>query len=429
MGIEGPFWRAIAVFRLASLAYAALLVLRAGGYAHPAVSWAVVGVMTAWTAVTLLRYPAARRGPLLAADLLVTVGCLLATPYAQSHGDALAGAMPITATWVAGPVLAYGVAGGRRAGAVAAAVVSAADLWLRSAGGVDLASFPVNGAVLMFMAGVLVGHVARLAREAEERMRRAERIEAAGRERERLARGIHDSVLQVLALVQRRGAEIGGEAAELGRLAGEQESALRALVQAPPVARPPHPVPPSRLRGRLRAPARPSRPARREGTSQEGAANREGTPYRVANAATAEPEADLRDLLRPFGTARVTVSAPATPLPLPPESAREVAAAVGAAIDNVVRHCPEGTRAWILAEEDDGAVVVTVRDDGPGIPEGRLEAAAREGRMGVARSIRGRVADLGGTVTVTSSSTGTEIELSVPVRTSPRPGEGGGRRS
>ena len=31
-------------------------------------------------------------------------------------------------------------------------------------------------------------------------------------------------------MVQRRGAEAGGEAAEIGRLAGEQEAALRALV-------------------------------------------------------------------------------------------------------------------------------------------------------------------------------------------------------
>ncbi|MFI7035597.1 MacS family sensor histidine kinase [Microbispora rosea] len=380
MGIEGPFWRAIAVFRVASLAYAALLVLRAGGYDRPAVAWAVVGVMAVWTVVMLVPPPAARRAPLLAADLVVTAACLLASPYAQSRDDMLAGAIPITATWAAGPVLAYGVARGRRAGAVAAAVMSAADLWLRSGNGVDLASIPVNGAVLMFMAGVVVGHVARLAREAEERMRRAARIEAAGRERERLARGIHDSVLQVLALVQRRGAEIGGEAAELGRLAGEQEAALRALVQVPSGA--------------------------------------------------AEADADLRELLRPYGTSRVTVSAPATPLPLPAESAREVAAAVGAALDNVARHCPEGTRAWILAEEDGGAVVVTVRDDGPGIPEGRLEQAAREGRMGVARSIRGRVADLGGTVAITSSRTGTEIELSVPVSADEaRADEKSGRRS
>ena len=50
-------------------------------------------------------------------------------------------------------------------------------------------------------------------------------------ERARLARAVHDGVLQVLTLVQRRGTELGGEAAELGRLAGEQEAALRALVQ------------------------------------------------------------------------------------------------------------------------------------------------------------------------------------------------------
>ncbi|MFG1821884.1 MacS family sensor histidine kinase [Microbispora bryophytorum] len=415
MGIEGPFWRAIGVFRVASLAYAALLVLRAGGYARPAAAWAVVGLMVVWTVVMLVPPPAARRGPLLAADLVVTAGCLLATPYAQSSGDILDGALPITATWVAGPVLAYGVARGRRAGAVAAAIMSAADLWLRSGNGVDLASIPVNGAVLMFMAGVVVGHVAQLAREAEERMRRAARIEAAGRERERLARGIHDSVLQVLALVQRRGAEIGGEAAELGRLAGEQEAALRALVQAPPVAEAPDPVPAPGLRGRLRSPARPRRPLDGAGCPETG----------LTGTGPAEPEVDLRDLLRPYGTSRVTVSAPATPLSLPAESAREVAAAVGAALDNVVRHCPDGARAWILAEEDGGAVVVTVRDDGPGIAEGRLEQAAREGRMGVARSIRGRVTDLGGTVAITSSRTGTEIELSVPVRAD----EGSERRS
>ncbi|MEZ0071948.1 MacS family sensor histidine kinase [Planotetraspora sp. GP83] len=373
MGIEGPFWRAIAVFRIASLAYAAVLLVRAGGYSHPVAAWAVIAVMAVWTAVTVVAYPVvhpaappARHGwPLLVADLAVTAGCLLATPLAQTRADALAGTIPVTATWVAGPVLAWGVSRGRRAGAVAAAVMSGADLWLRGVPGADVASIPVNGAVLLFMAGVVVGHVAQLARRAEERMQRAVELEAIGRERERLARGIHDSVLQVLALVQRRGAEIGGEAAELGRLAGEQEAALRALVQAPAV------------RG--------------------------------------EGSLDLRELLRPYGTARVTVSAPATPLVLPAETAREVRAAVGAALDNVSRHCPDGTRAWVLVEEDGQTVVVSVRDDGQGIPEGRLEQAEADGRMGVARSIRGRVADLGGTVTITSSETGTEIELTIPL--------------
>src|SRR5690606_13885968 len=76
----------------------------------------------------------------------------------------------------------------------------------------------------------LTGYMSRLAGDAQRRLQEAAERGAATRERERLARGIHDSVLQVLALVQRRGAEMGGEAAQLGRLAGEQEATLRALV-------------------------------------------------------------------------------------------------------------------------------------------------------------------------------------------------------
>ena len=83
--------------------------------------------------------------------------------------------------------------------------------------------------------------MARLAAEVEAERQHAAAVEAASRERERLARGIHDSVLQVLALVQRRGAEAGGEAAELGRLAGEQEAALRSLVGGAPRGRRPRP--------------------------------------------------------------------------------------------------------------------------------------------------------------------------------------------
>ncbi|GII53842.1 histidine kinase [Planotetraspora thailandica] len=382
LGIEGSFWRAIAVFRIASVAYAVVLLARAGGYAHPLAGWITIAVMAGWTAVTLVLYPSTRAWPLLLTDLGLTAGCLLSTLLVQSWADTASGAMPVTATWVAGPVLAWAVALGRRAGAVAAAVMSAADLWVRGGLGVDLTSLPVNGAVLLFMAGVVVGHVAQLAREAAEWLRRAAELEAMGRERERLARGIHDSVLQVLALVQRKGAEIGGEAAELGRLAGEQEAALRALVRAP--------------------------------ASSEAREDQ-------AKGATA----DVRELLWPYGDARVTVSAPVTPLVLPVETAHELSAAVGAALDNVTRHCADGTRAWVLVEEDAGRVVVSVRDEGPGIPEGRLEQAEADGRMGIARSIRGRMADLGGTASITSSGTGTEIELSVPAEPVAR--ERGGR--
>ncbi|MFI6177052.1 MacS family sensor histidine kinase [Nonomuraea sp. NPDC051191] len=373
MSIEGPFWRAIAVFRVASLLYAVVLMAQYRGYEEPVIGWLVIALMTLWTAGATYAYSVEglRGWPLPAIDLLVALACLLASPYVEGARQGAAGTMPVPATWIAAPVLAWAVYGGRRAGAVAAAVVAAADLWLR----VRAPDAPVmiNGAVLLFLSGVVVGHVARLAKEAEERMQRAAEMEAAQRERDRLARDLHDSVLQVLALVQRRGRQIGGEAAELGRLAGEQEAALRELIAA--------------------------RPAPTGST-------------------------DLRSLLIRHGSPLVTVSTPATPLVLPTPAAEGVAAAVGAALDNVRRHCGLDARAWVFAESCDDVVMVTVRDEGPGIPEGRLERAAAEGRLGVAQSIRGRVADLGGTVAVTSARSGTEIEISLPAERT-RKGAGG----
>jgi signal transduction histidine kinase len=71
---------------------------------------------------------------------------------------------------------------------------------------------------------------------------------------------------------------------------------------------------------------------------------------------------------------------------------------VRAALSNVDVHVGPDAPAWVLLEDLDGAVEISVRDEGPGIPEGRLAAAEADGRLGVARSLRGRVADLGGTI-------------------------------
>jgi signal transduction histidine kinase len=68
----------------------------------------------------------------------------------------------------------------------------------------------------------------------------------------------------------------------------------------------------------------------------------------------------------------------------------------------------------VLLEASPHAVHVAVRDDGPGIPSGRLEAAAREGRLGVSSSIRGRVSELGGEAVLSTGSYGTEWELRFP---------------
>jgi signal transduction histidine kinase len=62
-------------------------------------------------------------------------------------------------------------------------------------------------------------------------------------------------------------------------------------------------------------------------------------------------------------------------------------------------------------------VTVTIRDDGPGIPSGRLAEAAAAGRLGVSHSIRGRLRDLGGSAVISSvPGEGTEVELRLPRR-------------
>ena len=374
-----PLWRAIAVFRFAGLGYAVLLtVINRADYARLGWAWVVIAVMTAWTVATTMAYarPERRTRLLLSTDLVVTAGLLLSTAALQYPSAMARGVMPVTGIWVAGPVLAWAVRYGRRAGAITALILSGCDFLLRS----EAITVVLNGVVLLLLAGVVVGHLARLAAEVEAERQHAVEVEAAARERERLARDIHDSVLQVLAMVQRRGAAAGGAAAELGRLAGQQEAALRSLVGGGAAASPPGDV-------------------------------------------------DLRTLVLPVQSDQVTVSAPAQSVRLEKEAARELTAAVRAALDNVRRHCGERARAWVLVEDEPGLVTVTVRDDGPGIAEGRLAEAAAAGRLGVSQSICGRLRDLGGGATIRSvPGEGTEVELylprgpAVPVARAPGPG-------
>jgi signal transduction histidine kinase len=96
-------------------------------------------------------------------------------------------------------------------------------------------------------------------------------------------------------------------------------------------------------------------------------------------------------------------------------TAAELISLVREALFNVERHAGPDARAWVLVEDLGPEVVVSVRDDGPGIPTGRIEAAEAEGRMGIARSIKSRVSGLGGTVVLeTAPDSGTEWEVRVP---------------
>jgi signal transduction histidine kinase len=368
-------WRALAVFRVAALVYALILIVHnVAGYAHPVAAWIVGAAMTLWTVVAVRFYsrPTARRWPLLVADLVIMGSCLLVSVPIIGIGP-LPATRSLPGIAVAGPVLACAISGGRRAGAIAAIIVGAADLWTRGM----VNQNTLNSDILLLLAAVAIGHVARLGAAAHAQLARATEIEAATRTRERLARDIHDSVLQVLTLVARRAQSLGGEAAELGRLAGEQEAALRALV----------------------------------GTTTSSSAGLGAS----GSASDGVGRVDVRPRLERLASATVTIAAPVGPVMVSRHVADELFAAIGAALDNVGRHAGPGARAWVLLEDDPGMVTVTVRDDGVGFAPGDLDRAAAAGRLGVAQSIRGRLRDIGGSAEITSASgDGTEVELRWP---------------
>jgi signal transduction histidine kinase len=320
--------------------------------------------MVIWSGLATVGYDRARlrAWPMLMADLGVSAACVLATYYVVGRDVIAQGVPTLTISWMACPPLAVALVKGARWGVIAAVAIGGCDLAVRGV----ITQATANGTILMVMAAAALAYLGNIGVQAQEQLRRAAATEAAHAERDRLARRIHDSVLQVLALVQRQGEEIGGRAAELGRLAGEQELALRALVG--PVS--PVDVPVGML--------------------------------------------DLRQLVGPLVSPRVTIAAPATAMWLPAATAQELFAAIAAATENARRHCPADARVWILLEDERGVITATVRDNGPGIAPGRLEQAAQEGRLGVAQAIRGRISDLGGQVAITTGpGQGTEIEMSV----------------
>jgi signal transduction histidine kinase len=175
-------------------------------------------------------------------------------------------------------------------------------------------------------------------------------------------------VLQVLALIQRRAPELGAGGEDLGRLVAEQEQALRSLIRQQDAVDP-----------------------------------------------TSPGMVDLGGALAALeGRPGVSVATPAHGVLLDRDRALAIVAVVSACLDNVVAHVGPDAPAWVLLEASSDAVQVSVRDEGPGIPEGRLAKAEREGRLGVTSSIRGRAAELGGETKLTTGSFGTEWELTVP---------------
>lgn len=363
-----PLWRAAQVFRLLSCVYAFGFHIAVNpDLDHPVAGWLLFAGLIAWSAVCAVAYLQGfgRRPAWVLAEIVTVVALMLSTELIASDQWALDNQSWPTTLWATNATISAAILAGPVSGMLAGLAVVGASAALKGYVSIDLGR---NATVVIELAvGLAVGMAAQTARRAHTELERAARLSASLEERERLSRQVHDGAIQVLALVARRGREIGGDTAQLAELAGEQERALRRLVSA------------------------------------NDAAPRDGAT------------SDIAAMLRRRASDRVSVSVPAEPVLLESSVAEEFFAAVTNALDNVEAHAGPEARAYVLLEDLGATVTVSVRDDGIGIPEGRLEKAVVEGRVGVAKSIVGRMNWLGGRAELsTGPGSGTEWELTVP---------------
>jgi len=354
-------YRWLAVLRFVLVANTVGLNLYRGGFRHPVGGAVLVGALVVWTVLISWVYHsfARRTTAWVVADLVVAIAALSLTAAVKEPGFH----STVPGFWIMGAMFAWAIHWRLYGGLVAAVLLSLDDFATRH----YLSETIYGNLFLLLIGGPIVGLMVDSLLRSAARTAAAERAAAAAVERTKLARAVHDGVLQVLSLVQRRGPDLGPDGADLSRLAGQQEQALRALIRQQDAVDP--------------------------------------TPGQV------DLVGALSALERRPG---VSVATPSPGVLLPRTTADEIVAVVAACLDNVVAHVGPDAPAWVLLEAATESIHVSVRDEGPGIPDGRLVDAEAEGRLGVSSSIRGRVADLGGAVELTTGDFGTEWELTFP---------------
>lgn len=363
-------FRGVTVFRALALVWALVGVASSTEFLrHRWWGLALVALMVGWTALVSM-WPV--RGPFLpvrstaviVAELVIGVVVLIGDGLVYDPGRAIS----LAWSWPAAGIMVAGIAFGWRAGLASALIVVGANLFTEFRLDTNL-SEPIQAfsrVGLWVATGLLAGYVA-------SRLRRAEAEVSMVRAREEVTRTLHDGVLQTLAVIQRR-----SDDAELAALAREQEGDLRRFLAG--------------------APDRP-----------------------VAIEAELRRLAARQERLDPDTRVAVVV-APDTPEP-GVEALDALLGAVGEALANAGKHA-EAEQVTVYAEPADpddlpstgtvpatGAgpptVFVSVRDDGTGFDP----ATAAEG-IGLPRSIRARVEEVGGRAEITSRpGRGTDVKL------------------
>ena len=247
-----------------------------------------------------------------------------------------------------------------RTGVGIALVIAAGFVFLQATGALSAARDVILAviAVVVVLGAIFAPWIVRLFRSLTEE--RAQRIRS--QERAEMAAHLHDSVLQTLALVQRRSTD----PQEVAALARRQERELRAWLAERPA---------------------PGKSASLSPALEAAAAEveeRHGVPVEVVVVGERELDANLEALVA---------------------AARE-------AMTNAAKF-GAGSPVDVYAESNSDAVHVYVRDRGPGFDP----AALPPDRHGVRESIVGRMERHGGRARIVSDpATGTEVELELPAR-------------
>jgi signal transduction histidine kinase len=360
--MERSALQGLAAFRWGAwLWMATVLLVSRDQLAHPWLALGLAALALAVTAVdtALLRTdPAALCRPVpVLAELAVGALLVACDGVAYGTGHAFSTSQSLGSVWPLTGILGAGVAFGPALAAAAGAALGVARVVAVLANGAAIdtggRSLSVANTVVFYaLGGAAAGYLARL-------LRRAEAEISAARAREEVARTLHDGVLQTLAVVERRATDPA-----LARLAREQERELR---------------------GWLFGAGRPA-----------GVVVDVGSALRAAAARFEDA----------FGGRASVLVADDLPM-LEPAAVAALTGAAGEALVNAGKH-GRATKVQIYVEPDDaGGVFCSVKDDGAGFDP----ATTTEG-IGLSRSIRGRVTEVGGRVEVVSGpGEGTEVLL------------------
>lgn len=344
----------VAAFRWAALAWlATVLVVSRSELVRPWAALALAGLALAFTAAATMLLRSQSRWLLRAPTAVAEL--VVGFALLSADGWVYDGEHPqsLGSAWPLAGALSLGIVVGPTGGLVAGVV-----LGLGRVLGTSLDDLPQPSTLSLLSTGVLYALAGSVAGFAMRRLRAAEMEISAARAREEVARTLHDGVLQTLAVVQRRATD-----AELAGLAREQERALRDFL-----------------------------------FGVKASAGDLVTELRAAAG-----RAERRDGLR------VEVTAVDEPSDLSPAAVQALTGAVGEALTNAAKH-GDAHRAVVYVEPGDGEVFVSVKDDGSGFDP----ATVTEG-VGLRRSIRGRLEDVGGRVELDSRpGRGTEVRLWVP---------------